>query len=92
MTIDPDTGTLTMVRRDRPPPASLVAIEALPVVDVVEPDSQCVICLSEYEAGGDKAKEMPCGHRFRYKILNFYKIYIYIYGHLIFFYIVLYNK
>ncbi|XP_052198100.1 E3 ubiquitin-protein ligase MPSR1-like [Diospyros lotus] len=49
-----------------PLPASKAAIEALPVVKITEEEeeeSECAICLAEYEVGGE-AKEMPCKHRF----------------------------
>ncbi|KAG6427116.1 hypothetical protein SASPL_111356 [Salvia splendens] len=50
------------------PPASKAAIEALETVEVVdgeeeEEGDQCVICLEQWEAG-EKAKRMPCKHRF----------------------------
>lgn len=48
------------------PPASKASIDALESVEVAggEGDGdQCVICLEEWEAG-EKAKQMPCKHRF----------------------------
>ncbi|KDP41209.1 hypothetical protein JCGZ_15616 [Jatropha curcas] len=49
------------------PPASKASIEAIPSVEIKETggdkDSECVICLEEWEIGG-LAKEMPCKHRF----------------------------
>lgn len=48
------------------PPASKASIDAMESVEVVggeSGDDQCVICLEEWEAG-EKAKEMPCKHRF----------------------------
>ncbi|EEF39939.1 E3 ubiquitin-protein ligase MPSR1 [Ricinus communis] len=50
------------------PPASRASIESLPSVDVQEigdRDSECAICLEEWEIGaGAVVKEMPCKHRF----------------------------
>ncbi|KAL3840579.1 hypothetical protein ACJIZ3_025170 [Penstemon smallii] len=48
------------------PPASKASIDALPTVEVEVNDDdneQCVICLEEWQRG-EKAKEMPCKHRF----------------------------
>ncbi|KAI3467335.1 hypothetical protein Pfo_023998 [Paulownia fortunei] len=48
------------------PPASKSSIDAMASVEIVggeNDDEQCVICLEEWEAG-EKAKEMPCKHRF----------------------------
>ncbi|KAJ7974399.1 RING/U-box superfamily protein [Quillaja saponaria] len=44
-------------------PASKESIEALSRVKVTEEDADCVICLEEFEVGGE-ATEMPCKHRF----------------------------
>ncbi|KAL2226145.1 E3 ubiquitin-protein ligase RING1 [Sesamum indicum] len=48
------------------PPASKASIDAMASVEIVgseNDDDPCVICLEEWEAG-EKAKEMPCKHRF----------------------------
>ncbi|PIN13775.1 Anaphase-promoting complex (APC), subunit 11 [Handroanthus impetiginosus] len=48
------------------PPASKASIDAMESVEIVRgenDDEQCVICLEEWESG-EKAKEMPCKHRF----------------------------
>ncbi|XP_047960046.1 E3 ubiquitin-protein ligase MPSR1 [Salvia hispanica] len=54
-------------RKSGRPPASKAAIEAMETVEVVvgeeEGGDQCVICLEDWEAG-EKAKRMPCKHRF----------------------------
>ncbi|KAK4430004.1 E3 ubiquitin-protein ligase MP [Sesamum alatum] len=53
------------------PPASKASIDAMASVEIVggENDDQCVICLEEWEAG-EKAKEMPCKHRFHGKCIE----------------------
>ncbi|KAL6567702.1 hypothetical protein OROGR_001370 [Orobanche gracilis] len=45
------------------PPASKASIDALETVEIDKGGDQCVICLDEWEIG-EKAKEMPCKHRF----------------------------
>ncbi|KAL7091401.1 hypothetical protein ACP275_12G103400 [Erythranthe tilingii] len=50
------------------PPASKASIEALETVEILGGendgvDDQCVICLEDWVAG-EKAKQMPCKHRF----------------------------
>ncbi|KAH6806998.1 hypothetical protein C2S51_028106 [Perilla frutescens var. frutescens] len=45
------------------PPASKASIAAMESVEVDEDDDRCVICLEEWEAG-ERAKRMPCKHRF----------------------------
>ncbi|KAG6396567.1 hypothetical protein SASPL_142719 [Salvia splendens] len=45
------------------PPASKASIDALPSVEVASGGEQCAICLEGWEEG-EKAKEMPCKHRF----------------------------
>lgn len=44
------------------PPAQEEAVKAMPTV-AVEQNSQCSVCLDEFEIG-DEAKEMPCKHKF----------------------------
>ncbi|PIN24072.1 Ubiquitin--protein ligase [Handroanthus impetiginosus] len=47
-------------------PASKASIDAMPSVEIEKgekDDEQCVVCLEEWE-NGEKAQEMPCGHRF----------------------------
>ncbi|GAB4856148.1 hypothetical protein Ancab_024789 [Ancistrocladus abbreviatus] len=44
------------------PPAQKEAVEALPVVKVVE-NLQCSVCLDDFDLGAE-AKEMPCKHKF----------------------------
>ena len=49
----------------RPPPASKVAVEALPAVEIGEnhlaTESHCAVCKEPFELG-TKAREMPCKH------------------------------
>ncbi|CAA0822315.1 RING/U-box superfamily protein [Striga hermonthica] len=45
------------------PPASKASIEALESVEIENDDDQCVVCLEDWEIG-EKARKMPCGHRF----------------------------
>ncbi|KAK4367547.1 hypothetical protein RND71_011339 [Anisodus tanguticus] len=48
------------------PPATRASIEALPIV---EEKSECAICLVEFQVG-EKAKEMPCRHRYHSNCIN----------------------
>ncbi|XP_065861377.1 E3 ubiquitin-protein ligase MPSR1-like [Euphorbia lathyris] len=52
--------------KDGQPPASKASIEAMPSVEITQigdQDSECTICLEEWEPGR-LVKEMPCKHRF----------------------------
>ncbi|KAK9271910.1 hypothetical protein L1049_002275 [Liquidambar formosana] len=48
--------------KEGPSPASKASIDAMPTVEISE-GGECVICLEEYKVG-EKAKEMPCEHKF----------------------------
>ncbi|CAI9777386.1 unnamed protein product [Fraxinus pennsylvanica] len=75
--VNQTTGSLTMIEgshavesflrgmpgKEGPLPASKATIEALPVVKITEPGSECPICLTEFELNGE-VKEMPCQHKF----------------------------
>ncbi|KAI5006747.1 hypothetical protein ZWY2020_033990 [Hordeum vulgare] len=54
--------------RQGTPPAKKDAVEALPTVEVVgcgneEDAASCAVCLEDY-ASGERARELPCRHRF----------------------------
>lgn len=49
--------------KDGQPPASKASIDAMECVEIEKREEQCVICLEDWEIG-EKAKEMPCKHRF----------------------------
>ncbi|GJN37960.1 hypothetical protein PR202_gb26963 [Eleusine coracana subsp. coracana] len=50
--------------RQGTPPAKKEAVEAMPTVAVSgDDDASCPICLEDY-AAGERAREMPCRHRF----------------------------
>ncbi|KAK4712449.1 hypothetical protein R3W88_006962 [Solanum pinnatisectum] len=51
------------------PPAAQASIEALPIVKIIEEESECAICLSEFQVG-EKAKEMPCKHHYHSNCIN----------------------
>ncbi|XP_006338779.1 E3 ubiquitin-protein ligase RNF181-like [Solanum tuberosum] len=51
------------------PPAAQASVEALPIVKIIEEESECAICLSEFQVG-EKAKEMPCKHRYHSNCIN----------------------
>ncbi|KAL1539437.1 RING-type E3 ubiquitin transferase [Salvia divinorum] len=44
-------------------PATKASIDAMPSVEVASGGEQCAICLEGWEEG-ERAKEMPCKHRF----------------------------
>lgn len=56
---------LTQNDREGPPPASDLAINALPAVKITDRhlinDSSCPVCMEEFKVGGE-AKELPCNH------------------------------
>ncbi|OIT01159.1 e3 ubiquitin-protein ligase ring1 [Nicotiana attenuata] len=57
-------------QNERPsPPATKASIEALPIIQIVENEGECAICLLEFQVGG-KAKEMPCKHRYHSNCIN----------------------
>ncbi|CAI0384631.1 unnamed protein product [Linum tenue] len=45
------------------PPARKEAVNAMPTVTIGENNSQCAVCLEDFELGAE-AKEMPCKHKF----------------------------
>ncbi|PWZ26098.1 E3 ubiquitin-protein ligase RING1 [Zea mays] len=50
------------------PPAKKEAVEAMPTVEIVKGNedddaASCPVCLEDY-AAGERAREMPCRHRF----------------------------
>ncbi|KAK6798655.1 hypothetical protein RDI58_006358 [Solanum bulbocastanum] len=51
------------------PLAVQASIEALPIVKIVEDESECAICLSEFQVR-EKAKEIPCKHRYHSNCIN----------------------
>ncbi|WMV17422.1 hypothetical protein MTR67_010807 [Solanum verrucosum] len=51
------------------PPAAQASVEALPIVKIIEEESECAICLSEFQVG-EKAKEMSCKHRYHSNCIN----------------------
>ncbi|KAL6627711.1 hypothetical protein ACP70R_031437 [Stipagrostis hirtigluma subsp. patula] len=54
------------------PPAKKEAVEAMPTVEVTGGDGEdtasCPVCLEDYEAG-ERAREMPCKHKFHSKCI-----------------------
>ncbi|WOH00553.1 hypothetical protein DCAR_0519919 [Daucus carota subsp. sativus] len=56
---------ITQNDREGPPPASDLAINALPAVKITDrhlvDDSSCPVCMEEFEVGGE-ATELPCNH------------------------------
>lgn len=63
----------SMAAKDGHPPATKASIEAMPSVEISEEeDSECVICLEDWEIVDDKrvAKEMPCKHKFHEKCIK----------------------
>ncbi|GER49484.1 RING/U-box superfamily protein [Striga asiatica] len=51
------------------PPASKASIDALESLEIENDDEPCVVCLEDWEIG-EKAKKMPCGHRFHGKCVE----------------------
>ncbi|XP_009778983.1 E3 ubiquitin-protein ligase SIRP1-like [Nicotiana sylvestris] len=50
-------------------PATKASIEALPIIQIVEHEEECAICLLEFQVG-EKTKEMPCKHRYHSNCIN----------------------
>ncbi|XP_054801504.1 E3 ubiquitin-protein ligase MPSR1-like [Prosopis cineraria] len=50
-------------------PASKDSMAAMPTVVITDQDSQCAVCLEDYEVG-DEAREMPCMHRFHSRCIE----------------------
>nr|XP_018630316.1 E3 ubiquitin-protein ligase RNF126-B-like [Nicotiana tomentosiformis] len=57
-------------QNERPsPPATKASIEALPIIHIVKHEEECAVCLLEFQVG-EKAKEMPCKHRYHSSCIN----------------------
>lgn len=50
-------------------PAAQASIEALPIVKIIEEESECAICLLEFQFE-EKAKKMPCKHHYHSNCIN----------------------
>ncbi|KAG8045213.1 hypothetical protein GUJ93_ZPchr0008g13477 [Zizania palustris] len=57
------------VSRQGTPPAKKEAVDAMPTVEVSgDSSAACAVCLEDY-AAGERAREMPCRHRFHAKCI-----------------------
>lgn len=73
VTMEPTSRDPIMIRTTSStvPPATKASIEELAVVEIVQEEqmSECAICLGEFQVG-EKAKEMPCKHRYHSNCIN----------------------
>ncbi|KAM7506767.1 hypothetical protein LguiA_017220 [Lonicera macranthoides] len=63
MSSDSESLLSDILNKEGPAPASKASIEAMPAVKVTEEGTECSICLTEFEVGGE-VKEMPCKHKY----------------------------
>lgn len=63
MSSDSESLLRDILNKEGPAPASKASIEAMPAVKVTEEGTECSICLTEFEVGGE-VKEMPCKHKY----------------------------